>query len=80
MRNECCGSYLPVTNRDYCKEMVGRILTSARDGEAEELLTACPLCSYNLIHNAAAEQQVPVTYFTELLAQALGLTTGGDAQ
>lgn len=80
MRNECCGSYLAVTNRDYCREMVGRILASARDGGAEELLTACPLCVYNLVHNAAAEQQVPVTYFTELLARALGLATGGDVQ
>ena len=35
------------------------------------LITACPLCLYNLTQNA--ENALPVLYFTELLAQALGL-------
>ena len=37
------------------------------------LVTACPLCQYNLTKNSAAETQLPVYYFTELLAEALGV-------
>ena len=39
---------------------------------AEELITACPLCMYNLRNNGTKEG-LPVTYFTELLAEALGI-------
>ena len=38
---------------------------------AQTLITACPLCMYNLQKSAGGE--LPVRYFTELLAQALGL-------
>ena len=37
---------------------------------AELLVTACPLCKYNL---AKADASRPVVYFTELLAEAMGL-------
>ena len=37
---------------------------------AEVLITACPLCMYNLSQNT--DGSVPVRYFTELLAEALG--------
>ena len=39
---------------------------------SEELITACPLCMYNLRNNGTKEG-LPVTYFTELLAEALGI-------
>ena len=35
------------------------------------LITACPLCRYNL--NMAGNGALPVYYFTELLAEALGV-------
>lgn len=41
---------------------------------AEQLVTACPLCKYNLTRNAHG---LPIVYFTQLLAQALGLTEEG---
>ena len=47
-------------------------MASARDAGAEALITACPLCMYNLDANATAEK-LPVHYFTELLAEALGV-------
>ncbi len=34
------------------------------------MITACPLCMYNLKKN---DSNVPVYYFTELLAEALGV-------
>ncbi len=48
-----------------------RILDNAVDRGCEELITACPLCLYNLTKNAAGG--VPVKYFTEVLAEALGV-------
>ena len=39
---------------------------------AEMVITACPLCMYNLDANAT-EHRLPVKYFTELLAEALGV-------
>ena len=34
------------------------------------IITACPLCKYNLVKSNA---DIPVVYFTELLAEALGV-------
>jgi len=36
------------------------------------LVTSCPLCRYNLIKNKG-DSKLDVIYFTELLAEALGL-------
>lgn len=77
MRNECCAGYMTITNRDMCKQMVHEIVGNALDEEATELITACPLCAYNLVANAT-DKKIKVTYFTELLAEALGLTGGAE--
>jgi len=71
MRNECCGGYVTVENRDYAAKNVDKIMENAKNCGAEALITACPLCMYNLKHNA--KDGLPVYYFTELLAEALGV-------
>lgn len=71
MRNECCGGYTTIEGRDYAAHQAERIMDNARACGAEELITACPLCMYNLKENA--ENGLPVSYFTELLAEALGV-------
>lgn len=72
LRNECCAGYLVVTDKAICKDMVDKIQHSAMEEGAEQLITACPLCAYNLEANAE-ENHLPVVYFTELLAEALGV-------
>ena len=47
------------------------IVDSAAGAGAEMLITACPLCMYNL--NKSGSGKIPVYYFTELLAEALGV-------
>ncbi|MEG2515545.1 MAG: heterodisulfide reductase-related iron-sulfur binding cluster [Acidaminococcaceae bacterium] len=79
LRNECCAGYLAVTDKIKPQTMVGDILTSARGQGVEELITACPLCAYNLVVNATAKQRLPLAYFTELLAEALGVKEVGEA-
>jgi len=70
-RNECCGGYCTMENRDYAKKQVAGIMENAKACGAERLITACPLCLYNLTENA--DEGLPVSYFTELLAEALGV-------
>ena len=72
MRNECCGGYMALEDKGQCELLVSEIKNNAQSCGAEELITACPLCSYNLTANGA-EGSLPVFYFTELLAEALGL-------
>ena len=70
-RNECCGGYCTMENRDYAKKQVDKIMENAKAQGAEMLITACPLCLYNLTQNAA--DGLSVKYFTQLLAEALGI-------
>ena len=69
-RNECCGGYVTLEKRDFAKKRVAAIEDNAAALSAEALVTACPLCMYNLRENGNG---MPVYYFTELLAEALGL-------
>ena len=71
-RNECCGGYISLKEKEMAGNMVDRIMASAAEKGAEELITACPLCLYNLKNNGQ-HQKLKVSYFTELLAEALGL-------
>ncbi|MGM9640786.1 MAG: CoB--CoM heterodisulfide reductase iron-sulfur subunit B family protein [Faecousia sp.] len=70
-RNECCGGYCTMENRAYVAKQVDKIMENARNCGAEMLITACPLCMYNLKENAS--EGLPVYYFTQLLAEALGI-------
>ena len=70
-RNECCGAYVSLKNAELPKKRSAAILESAKEKGAEEVITACPLCLYNL--QANGEGILPVRYFTELLAEALGV-------
>lgn len=69
-RNECCGGYVTMENRDFAKKRVAAIEENAAALGAEALVTACPLCMYNLRENGNG---MPAYYFTELLAEALGI-------
>ena len=70
MRNECCGAYTTIENNDYAQKSAKRILDNARNCGAKMIVTACPLCMYNL---NKVKSDIKVYYFTELLAEALGV-------
>ena len=70
-RNECCGSHAALDDKNMVTGFCDNILESARQKGVEALVTACPLCRYNLTKNVT--NQLPVYYFTELLAEALGV-------
>ena len=70
-RNECCGAYVAVTDKAATRDMSRAVMRSAECNGAEELVTACPLCYYNLAQNSAGQKPLAMHYFTELLAEAL---------
>ena len=70
MRNECCGGYVTMEDKALAQKKSNSVLKNAVENGAEMVITACPLCMYNLKKNGT-EYDIPVYYFTELLAEAL---------
>ncbi|MDD7220213.1 MAG: CoB--CoM heterodisulfide reductase iron-sulfur subunit B family protein [Clostridia bacterium] len=70
-RNECCGGYISLKEKEMTENLCDKIKESAKGFGADMMLTACPLCMYNLNKNSSV--QLPVYYFTEILAEALGV-------
>ena len=73
MRNECCGGYISLEDPASAEKKSSAVSQSAANHGADALITACPLCRYNLIKSGS---ELPVVYFTELLAEALGVKEG----
>ena len=73
-RNECCGGYISLKEKELAQSMCDKITDSAAGFNADCLVTACPLCKYNL----AKSGKLPVVYFTELLAEARGVKEGAQ--
>ncbi len=79
-QSECCGSYLAVSKPDVPQQLAQDILASAQRHGAQALVTACPLCQFNLDYPQQTVQgwalkPLPVLYFTQVMAVALGLPT-----
>ncbi len=71
MRNECCGGYITLEDKGAAKKRANAVMESAKEMGADMIITACPLCLYNLKKNA--EDGIEVKYFTEVLAEAFGI-------
>lgn len=78
---ECCGSYLSVSKPELAEQLSQQVVASARRHGAQAIVTACPLCQFNLDYpqrgadagRIATGNELPVLYFTQLVAVALGL-------
>ncbi len=75
MRNECCGGYVSVESPELASKKSNAVVNNAKAQGAEMIITACPLCKYNLEKH---DSEIPVVYFTELLAEALGVKEACD--
>lgn len=78
--NVCCGSYQVLGAPDAALKVSYDILSDAVSRGADALILTCPLCDYNLGHRQDKmiekyenAKEVPVLYFTQLLAVALGV-------
>ena len=66
-RNECCGGYISAEDESITEKRCKMIIDSAISHGASEIVTACPLCLFNL----KKYSPIPVKFFTELLCEAL---------
>ena len=69
LRGECCGGYISLNCPNKADEMSQKIHADATRLDANFLITACPLCAYNM----KKQGKLPIYYFTEILAEALGI-------
>jgi len=82
---ECCGAYQTLTKQEVSIKRSYEILKSAHNSGCEAIITSCPLCAYNLdfLQKRIEEDfvefvKLPVFYFTELMALALGEKWSGE--
>lgn len=80
LKVECCGASFGVARKDITARLSGRLLETATDLGAQAMVTACPLCQMNLdLRQGQAASamgrpfQMPVFYYTQLIALALRL-------
>ena len=71
-KTDCCGGSLTISKTPIVTKMVDKLMTMAREAGANCLVTACPVCTANLDMRASGDTGLPVFYFTELAALAMG--------
>jgi heterodisulfide reductase subunit B len=73
-RTECCGASLSITTPRAVENRVERIVDSAKQGEANCLVAACPLCVVNLESRQLSDPPLPVYYLSEIVGAAVGIS------
>jgi heterodisulfide reductase subunit B len=78
-KTDCCGASLVMTRTDIVRKLGQRLLSMAKEAEADCLVTGCPMCQANLdtrqeeLEKESGEKyDLPILYFTELMGLALG--------
>lgn len=80
-RKVCCGSYQTVLDKRVVSNLAYDILTHAQNAGADAISLSCPLCAFNLDsrqreikEDHPSFREIPVFYFTQLMAMAFGLS------
>jgi heterodisulfide reductase subunit B len=79
-RTECCGAFLSLTRLDIVHGLCAQILDAAKEAGADAVVTACPMCHFNLDarqgeieREDGTRYELPILYFTQLLGLAMGI-------
>jgi heterodisulfide reductase subunit B len=75
-KTSCCGAAHSLTRPDIVLKLGRGLIEHAREAGADAIAVACPLCHMNLDarqFQMGLEEPLPVLYFTQLMALALGL-------
>jgi heterodisulfide reductase subunit B len=72
-KTDCCGGSLSISKTSIVVEMCDKLMSAAREAGANCVVTACPLCMANLDMRPSSGLKLPIFYFTELIALAMGL-------
>lgn len=76
-KTTCCGAAHSLTRPDIVLDLSSTLIKEARLAGAEAIVVSCPLCHTNLDarqFQMGLEEEMPVLYFTQLMALALGLS------
>ena len=73
-KTDCCGGSLAISKTGIVVSMVDKLMAAAREAGANCVVTACPLCMNNLDMRPSKDLKLPVFYFSELIALAMGLS------
>jgi len=76
LKTTCCGAGHALSRPDIVIDLSGKLVQSAIDHGADAIVVACPLCHMNLDarqFQMDIDHQVPILYFTQLMAIALDL-------
>jgi heterodisulfide reductase subunit B len=76
-KTTCCGAAHSLTRRDIVYDLSSNLINQARQAGADVIAVACPLCHTNLDarqFQMGLDEEMPVMYFTQLMALALGLS------
>jgi len=78
-KTDCCGASLVLTRTDIVRKLSGKLLSMAKEAEADCLVTGCPMCQANLDtrqdelgKEVGDHLEIPILYFTELMGLAMG--------
>ncbi len=77
-KTDCCGASLVMTRTDIVRKLSGKLLSMAKEAEADCLVTGCPMCHANLDtrqdelgKEVGDVFNIPILYFSELMGLAL---------
>jgi len=80
LAEECCSAFQVVGAPEASQQRAQQVVRSAADCGVDALILSCPLCDYNLgkqqetfVTASGDPLRLPVFYFTQLLALALGV-------
>jgi heterodisulfide reductase subunit B len=82
LKTKCCGGSHTGTIPQVGEQMVYLLLKETKRRGMELIITACPLCQFNLeayqdrIANEYGDVTIPVLHFTQLMGLAFGLPEG----
>jgi heterodisulfide reductase subunit B len=75
-KTTCCGAAHSLTRPDIVLSLSGNLIHHAQEVGADVIAVACPLCHMNLDARQMqmdVAEPMPILYFTQLMALALGL-------
>ena len=74
-KTDCCGADLAMTNGKVVKQLVGKIVSMAKEAGAHCIVTSCGLCQMNL--EMRQDLGLPILYFTEWMGVAFDVNNQG---
>ena len=79
-KTSCCGASLVITDEEVMMEMTKQPLVSAKNAQADCIVTPCPMCHFNLdakqkdvASHFDIDLGIPVLYITQLIGLAFGI-------